>query len=136
MENLYDKLSENEKVEVLISTPNVSFFIMRFMLLLGFFNYGKRGILDKTHTRLFTFKSFKKLIENSNFKIIYTKGIPVPFPLVVGNNNFGKFLININKFLISIWKSFFSYQIFYKIKPKASLKLLLKKAEEKIKLNE
>ena len=136
MKNLYDKLSENEKVEVLISTPNISFFIIRFMLLLGFFNYGKRGILDKTHTRLFTFKSFKELIENSNFKIIYTKGIPAPFVLAVGNNIFGKFLININKFLIAIWKSFFSYQIFYKIKPNTSLKLLLKKAEEKIRLND
>ena len=59
-----------------ISTPNISFFMIRIMLLLGFFNYGKRGILDKTHTRLFTFQSFKNLIEDSNYKIINMTGIP------------------------------------------------------------
>ena len=129
--NLYDKFSENEKVEILISTPNVSFFIIRFMLLFGFFNYGKRGILDKTHTRLFTFQTFRNLVKSHNFQIINEKGIPAPFPLALGNNFFGNFFLNFNKILISLWKSFFSYQIFFIIKPNASLNLLLKKAKKK-----
>ena len=33
------------------------------MLLFGQFNYGKRGILDLTHTRLFTFESFRRLFD-------------------------------------------------------------------------
>ena len=132
LKKLYEKISSNEKVEVLISTPNISFFIIRIMLLFGFFNYGKRGILDKTHTRLFTFQSFKKLIENSNFKIIKTIGVPAPFPLAVGDNFIGKGLIYLNNLAIKVWKSFFSYQIFCQIKPNKSLDLLLKKAEEKI----
>lgn len=132
LKRLYEKISSNEKVEILISTPNISFFIIRIMLLFGFFNYGKRGILDKTHTRLFTFQSFKKLIENSNFKIIKTTGVPAPFPLAVGDNFFGKTLINLNNLAIKIWRSLFSYQIFCQIKPNKSLDLLLKKAEEKI----
>ena len=67
--NLYNKLSSNEKVEILISTPNISFIVIRLMLLIGFFNYGNRGILDKTHTRLFTFSSFKHLVEQNGFFI-------------------------------------------------------------------
>ena len=102
------------------------------MLLFGFFNYGKRGILDKTHTRLFTFQSFKKLIEDSNFKIVKTTGIPAPFPLAIGENIFSKILINLNNLAIYIWKSLFSYQILCKIKPNQSLNLLLKKAEKKV----
>ena len=39
------KKENNEKVEILISTPNISFIVIRFMLFFGFFNYGKRGIL-------------------------------------------------------------------------------------------
>ena len=121
MKNLYEKLSENENVKILISTPNISFFVIRLMLLFGSFNYGKKGILDKTHTRLFTFSSFKKLVEGYNFEILETKGIPAPFPLVFQNKLLGKILINLNKFLIYLWKSFFSYQIFLQIKPKPSL---------------
>ena len=131
LKRLYEKISENEKIEIIISTPNISFFIIRFMLLFGFFNYGKRGILDKTHTRLFTFQSFKKLIEDSNYKIIKTIGIPAPFPLAIGENLLSKILINFNNLVINIWKSFFSYQILCKIKPNKSLNLLLKKAEKK-----
>lgn len=131
LDRLYDKVSDNEKIEILISTPNISFFIMRFMLLLGFFNYGKRGILDKTHTRLFTFQSFRKIIKDSNFEIIEIIGIPAPIPLIVGENLISNIFININNIAIKIWKSFFSYQILCKIKPNKSLKLLLKKAEIK-----
>ena len=133
MLNLYNKILYNEKIKVLISTPNISFFLIRFMLLFGFFNYGKRGILDRTHTRLFTFSTFRKLIIGSNFKIINKKGIPAPFPLAIGDNLVSKILMNINIFLIIIFKSLFSYQIFFQIKPNASLELLLKKAEEKAK---
>lgn len=132
LKKLYEKISENEKIEIVISTPNISFFIIRFMLLFGFFNYGKRGILDKTHTRLFTFQSFKKLIEDSNYNIITTTGIPAPFPLAIGENLLSKILINFNKLTINIWRSFFSYQILCKIKPNKSLNLLLKKAETKV----
>lgn len=132
LKKLYEKTSENEKIEIVISTPNISFFIIRFMLLFGFFNYGKRGILDKTHTRLFTFQSFKKLIEDSNYTIIKTIGVPAPFPLAIGENLLSKILINLNNLAINIWKSFFSYQILCKIKPKKSLNLLLKKAEKKV----
>ena len=132
LKNLYDKTSNNEKVKIIISTPNISFIVMRFMLLFGYFNYGKRGILDKTHTRLFTFDSFKKIIEDSNFKIISVKGIPAPFPLALGNNFLSNILLKINNFFICIWKSLFSYQILLEIRPNKSLDLLLKKAENKI----
>ena len=134
MDELYSKVSNNDKVEILISTPNISFIVIRFMLFFGFFNYGKRGILDKTHTRLFTFSSFSKLILGANFKILSVKGIPAPFPLAVGSNLFSNSLLNLNKFLIYFFKSFFSYQIFMKIKPNLSLELLLNKAKEKANL--
>tara|TARA_E500000178_G_scaffold72658_1_gene70389 strand:- start:3584 stop:5065 length:1482 start_codon:yes stop_codon:yes gene_type:complete len=133
MSKLYAKLINNEKVQIIISTPNISFIIMRIMLLFGFFNYGKRGILDKSHTRLFTFSSFKKLIENSNFSIVETRGVPAPYPLAVGENFIGKFLISLNNFFIRLWKSMFAYQIICRIKPNKSLDMLLSKAKIKYK---
>ncbi|MBT6272598.1 MAG: glycosyltransferase, partial [Chromatiales bacterium] len=44
----------NGQTRFIVSTGNVGFIITRLMLLLGQFNYGKQGILDLTHTRLFT----------------------------------------------------------------------------------
>ena len=129
MSKLYSKVSNNSKIEILISTPNISFFLIRFMLFFGFFNYGKRGILDRTHTRLFTFSSFSKLILGANFKIVSVKGMPAPFPLALGSNIFSNSFLNINRFLIFFFKSLFSYQIFMKIRPNTSLELLLSRAK-------
>ena len=104
---------------------------MRIMHLFGSFNYGKRGILDKTHTRLFTFSSFENLILSSNFFIKSKSGIPAPYPLAFGNNILSNFMLKINNFFILIFKSLFSYQIFMKIKPNPSLENLLKKSLDK-----
>lgn len=131
LDKLYKKISINEKVEILISTANISFFPMRIMHLFGSFNYGKRGILDKTHTRLFTFSSFENLILGSNFFIKSKSGIPAPYPLAFGNNILSNFMLKINNFFILIFKSLFSYQIFMKIKPNPSLENLLKKSLDK-----
>jgi len=125
---LKNKISSNTKVKILISTPNVAFIVIRLMLLIGFFNYGKKGILDRTHTRLFTFSSFKNLVEQFGFSITRTYGIPAPFPLVFGNNIIGKILILINSYLIKISKRLFSYQIYYEIEPDVSLETLLSRA--------
>ena len=99
------------------------------MLLIGFFNYGERGILDKTHTRLFTISSFKKIFID-HFEIKKTIGLPAPYPLAIGDNFFSKFLIKINVFLIKISKSLFSYQVMLILQPKPSLENIL---EETIK---
>ena len=99
------------------------------MLLFGSFNYGKRGILDRTHKRLFTFKSLKNLLNQHGFSKCKFSGIPAPFPLAIGDNFLSKFLIKINQFLIKISKTIFSYQIYCQTEPDTSLELLLEQAK-------
>ncbi|MFN8294641.1 MAG: hypothetical protein U0T69_00510 [Chitinophagales bacterium] len=109
------KLSEQftyKKQKIIFTTANISFFPVRMMLLMGYFNYGKSGILDKTHTRLFTFSSFKKLITDAHLTVLNVKGIPAPYPKALGNNFLSKMLLAINLFLIKISKGLFSYQIY------------------------
>jgi 2-polyprenyl-3-methyl-5-hydroxy-6-metoxy-1,4-benzoquinol methylase len=109
------KLSEQfsyKNQKIIFTTGNVSFLPVRMMLLLGYFNYGKSGILDKTHTRLFTFSTFKKLITDTRLTVINVKGIPAPFPKAIGNNFVSKSLLAINMFFIKISKGLFSYQIY------------------------
>lgn len=128
METLYKNIN-NHNCKIILSTPNVAHIFIRIMLLLGQFNYGKSGILDKTHTRLFTKKSIENLIEGSNFKIVKERGIPIPFPLIVNNKIFSQTLMAINNFLIKTFKKLFSFQFIYVIEVKPSLDYLLQNAE-------
>ena len=58
------------------STANVGYVLVRIMLALGFFNYGKKGILDLTHTRLFTIRSFCRTLEGEGFEVLRHRTIP------------------------------------------------------------
>ena len=80
------------------------------MLLLGNFNYTERGILDKTHTRLFTLNSFKKIIKDQNFDIEKMYFVPPPFPLVIKNKLVANFLLSISNFLNKISGRLFAFQ--------------------------
>ena len=131
MAKLKHKTKKNPNLTIIASTGNVAFLIIRLMLLFGSFNYGNKGILDKTHTRLFTFSSFKQLMLQTGFDIRKISGVPAPIALVTGDNILGKFLLNINKFFILISKTVFSYQIYFEIKPQISTDLLLDKATSK-----
>ncbi len=103
---------EHEPKTLVLTTPNIAFFIQRAMLLVGQFNYGKAGILDRTHTRLFTFRSLRHLLRDQGFKIKEMRGVPAPFPKVLGNGVLGKTALAANLALIRVSKSLFSYQIF------------------------
>ena len=82
------------------------------MLLFGQFNYGKAGILDRTHTRLFTFRSLRRLLDDAGFRIKEIRGVPAPFPKILGDGLLGRSALAINQLLIRISRSLFSYQIF------------------------
>jgi glycosyltransferase involved in cell wall biosynthesis len=101
-----------EKKTLIITTPNIAFFVQRVMLLLGQFNYGKAGILDRTHTRLFTFRTLRRLLRDEGFRIKSIKGVPAPFPKVLGEGWLGKAAIGLNLGLIRLSRSLFSYQIY------------------------
>ena len=131
MTRLKQKTEKNPNLKIITSTGNVGFLIIRLMLLFGSFNYGHRGILDKTHTRLFTFSSFRNLMVQAGFNIKRISGVPAPIPFVIGNNILSKFLLNINKFFILISKEIFAYQIYLEIKPQISINLLLDQAKSK-----
>jgi hypothetical protein len=129
MAELQQTLSTRPDIKVILSTGNVAFFVTRLTLLLGQFNYGKRGILDMTHTRLFTFTSFRRLLEQSGFRITEVRGVPGPFPLAMGGSRLSRMLVAVNKALIAISRGLFSYQIFVVAQPVPSLDYLLQDAE-------
>lgn len=130
-EQLLEKLRNRycgEAPDIIVTTGNIAFLPIRLMLLLGQFNYGQRGILDKDHTRLFTFKSMRHILVNHGYEISHVSGMPVPFPLALGEHWFSYFLLKVNQLLIKLSKNMFSYQMVFIVRPNPTLELLLNNA--------
>jgi glycosyltransferase involved in cell wall biosynthesis len=128
VEHLREAMKLAPHAKLLVSTANIGFFINRVMLLLGQFNYGRRGVLDLTHKRLFTFDSFRRLFEQSGFRVVETLAIPGPFPLALGQNGVSRALLALNEALNRLAKGFFAYQVFLVVEPLPSLEYLLREA--------
>ncbi|MEF3692198.1 MAG: bifunctional glycosyltransferase/class I SAM-dependent methyltransferase [Candidatus Moraniibacteriota bacterium] len=91
------------------STANIGYIIMRITLLLGWFNYGKSGILDKTHHRLFTINSFRRLLQNNDFRILKIEGFGPPLLDAFGDNIFIKTIDKICWFLAKTYPKLFAF---------------------------
>lgn len=102
------KLTRNNGF-LLASTANISYIIMRLTHLLGWFNYGKRGILDRTHHRLFTIRSFQRLLENSGFRVYRIKGFGPPIQDSFGNSLPWRIIDRIAAFLADMWPTLFAF---------------------------
>ena len=111
LEQLVDQFDFGPRTLVL-TTPNVAFVAQRLMLLFGQFNYGNAGILDRTHTRLFTFRSLRRLLVDSGFTLQEVRGVPAPWPKVLGEGRLGRAAVRGNELLIRLSRTLFSYQIF------------------------
>jgi glycosyltransferase involved in cell wall biosynthesis len=111
LDGLRARLDDSPRT-LIITTPNIAFIVPRLMLLFGQFNYGQTGILDRTHTRLFTFRTLRRLLRDSGFQIQVMKGIPAPIPKAIGDSRLSRALLRINQALILVSPGLFSYQIF------------------------
>jgi 2-polyprenyl-3-methyl-5-hydroxy-6-metoxy-1,4-benzoquinol methylase len=114
------KTAAGKPFRLVVSTGNVAFFIVRLMLLLGHFNYGQKGILDITHKRLFSYHTFKNLLEQTGFTVVEERYCPLPFAelgLPVWLAKIGEF---INMALIRLRPRLFAYQVMFAATPLVS----------------
>ncbi len=127
------KQFDHDPKKIVLTTPNIAFIVQRLMLALGQFNYGKAGTLDRTHTRLFTFRSIRHLLRDAGFRIKTVKGVPAPFPKVLGDGVAGRCghrLEPPGSFARSS-KTPFSYQIFIEAESTPDVDFLVRDAEVK-----
>jgi glycosyltransferase involved in cell wall biosynthesis len=122
------KVAAASGAEVILTTANIGFIVMRLSLMLGRFEYGKRGILDLTHTRLFTFATMRRALAAAGFDVTASEGIVLPLPLVLGNSRLAKALIRINRFLVRLWPTMFGFQILLRATARLTLDQLLSDA--------
>lgn len=88
---------------VVVSVPNIAHLWVRFSLLTGRFDYADRGILDRTHLRFFTRRTFLALLAQSGLVVDELRVTPVPLPLIVGSRFHGPWLRAIHA--ASAWAS-------------------------------
>ncbi|MGD0090340.1 MAG: bifunctional glycosyltransferase/class I SAM-dependent methyltransferase [Planctomycetota bacterium] len=118
------------KPAVLISTANVAFAITRGMLLLGQFNYGRRGILDSTHRHLFTRSSLRTLLDQAGYRIEKVRAIPPPYPEVLGKGLLSRLFLCAHGVANWLLPSVFAYQFFVVARPLPTVGQLLDAALE------
>jgi 2-polyprenyl-3-methyl-5-hydroxy-6-metoxy-1,4-benzoquinol methylase len=118
----------HEPKTLILTTPNVAFIVQRLTLLAGQFNYGTSGILDRTHTRLFTFRTLRHLLRDAGFQIREMRGVPAPIPLAIGDTRLARALLKLNLALIRVSRRLFSFQIFVVAESTPDLEFLLRDA--------
>jgi glycosyltransferase involved in cell wall biosynthesis len=128
LERLAEQMRLNPQMRLLLSTGNIGFVLTRMLLLAGQFNYGKRGILDLTHTRLFTYAALRRVLDGAGFNLVSVRGAPAPFSLALGDTKSGRALARVNHALVRVRKQLFSYQFFVVAQPRPSLAYLLEQA--------
>jgi hypothetical protein len=117
--------SARHSPRIIVTTGNVVFWILRLQALLGNFNYGKRGILDLTHSRLYTFRTLKQLFRQCGFAVERTEAVPAPFPKALGLNAFARALVKANDWMNALLPGLFAYQIFLEARPLTTVDALL-----------
>ena len=69
-----------ENGRLVLSTPNVANWAMRLGLLAGRWRYTERGILDRTHTHLFTRSTLVETLDRAGYRVA-TLDFTVPLPV-------------------------------------------------------
>jgi predicted TPR repeat methyltransferase len=97
-----------------ISVPNIANITIRLGLLLGIFEYRERGILDETHVRFYTQRSFRREVEAAGFRILTTRGSSMPIRLKLDGyvaNPILRIGERVLTWITPLWRSLFAYQI-------------------------
>jgi glycosyltransferase involved in cell wall biosynthesis len=117
--------------KIILTTGNVGFIVMRLSLLLGRFEYGRRGILDITHKRLFTFNTLRRAMRAAGLTIERTEGVAPPLPFVFGANSVSsRTLMSLARGLAWLWPSLFGFQCLVVACPRPLLTTLLAHAHQ------
>ena len=99
-----------------VSTANICYLPVRLSLLLGQFNYGKRGILDRTHKRLFSVRGLRKSLVQNGFKIEAIRGFGPPLTDLVSERWFVRCIERGHAFLSRLYPKMFAYNFLYVVR--------------------
>ena len=122
-EQLLAQLAEQlpEGATVVASVPNFGHWYPRARVLAGRFDYDRRGILDGTHLRFFTRRSFERLVRSQGWSVVrreYT-GLPLEVAERGGSAPSGalRAVSAVDRALVRLRPTLFGYQLLYELAP-------------------
>ncbi|MEX1997848.1 MAG: class I SAM-dependent methyltransferase [Candidatus Andersenbacteria bacterium] len=104
---------------ILVSVPNMDFFLARLQRFLGIRLEMNRGLFDKTHKQEFNLKKIENFLKINQFEVRERAFTPVPLPLISTAFDKGNLLYPLYLLLTFITQSFpsiFAYQVIVKAK--------------------
>ncbi len=123
---LLERLTTSGKI--IASIPNFGNWYPRARVLLGRFDYDARGILDQSHLRFFTKKSFIRLANTAGYDVtkIWTTGTPFEVMLRgapkrrISWKTLLSVLAKVDRGLCRLRANLFAYQFIFELTPKTS----------------
>jgi 2-polyprenyl-3-methyl-5-hydroxy-6-metoxy-1,4-benzoquinol methylase len=99
---------------LIVSTPNIALWFYRLSLLVGRFEYGPRGVLDRTHVHLYTRDSFRREVEGAGFHVLRERVTALPFEVVfesTGRSRLIRSAARLYHRIARLWPEMFAYQL-------------------------
>lgn len=113
--------------QLVLSVGNVAHLAIRLGLLFGRFDYTPRGILERKHVVLYTWKSLRRLLARQQFRVASVGVTPIPFETIwpsASHRWWVRGLTALSYGLAKGWKTLFAYQFIVVAIPMPSLGLL------------
>ena len=106
---------------VMVSVPNIAHWYPRLKVMLGRFDYERRGIFDAGHLRFFTRASFERLAKSSGMRVrrrsitglpvdVAERGGPVPSAAV-------RLIGRVDRLGMAVSPTLFGYQLLFELEP-------------------
>ena len=110
---------------VVASIPNFAHWYPRLRVMAGRFDYDRRGILDNTHLRFFTHRSFERLAQERGWRVARKGVTGLPLEVVergagdepVAESGVRKVLRRADAAALRARPSLFAYQLLYQLVP-------------------
>ncbi|MFT3854218.1 MAG: bifunctional glycosyltransferase/class I SAM-dependent methyltransferase [Ilumatobacteraceae bacterium] len=104
---------------VIASVPNFSHWYPRSRVALGQFDYDQRGILDATHLRFFTRRSFLRMAAAAGLEPVAPAHTGLPFDaLGAGSGRAVRAAAGADRALVRTWPTMFAYQFVFELVPR------------------
>lgn len=97
--------------ELLARVPNFAHRYPRARVALGLFDHDQRGILDRTHLRHFTRRSFRRLVRESSLELVELRYSGLPLGAVGLSGPGPRLVQGLDRRLVRAWPTMFAYQI-------------------------
>jgi hypothetical protein len=108
--------ASSPEATLISSVPNIGHWYPRLRIGFGRFDYDRRGILDATHLRFFTLRSFAAMTARVGWQVEQRRVTGLPLEVLgfdegaPGRRRLRRSLARVDRAARAVWPSLFAYQ--------------------------